>query len=315
MALTQFPFYLTLPSDTSIDVFPLNNASVWVTKLSRPISLQGRWEVALVELTYPQTMYNVHKKQQIVVNQLVQETLSDGTSRPANLEETISVPPGIYSPDQLIAHIEKYTPPLRDQEGVTMGRKAFDIFTHSSERKTRVHFSTLRVWLRFPEKSKLLQQMLGFSSSTVGYDTENSSYDIEVTPEQQMKALLVDNRLADQLDLPHPPQEYVDLSYTVVSGKAINTYLGSQSLFIQCDLAELSVVGDTWTPLLRTVPIKADSAFQLVQVRYDKPHYVPISKTTLDTIRIEITNDLGEDVKFNSGKSMIKLHCRPSRLD
>lgn len=314
MAQTQLPFYLTLPSDASLDIYPSNHASVWVTKLQGPIILLGRWEVALVELTYPQTMYNVYKHQSIIVNQGVLTTEKDGKDAVSILKETIRVPPGIYTTEQLIAHVERNIPPLRTPDGSLMAQRAFRIFSDPSERKTRIEFPTLRLWLEFPEDSVLLQGILGFSGKVVGYDKQNKSYDIEMTDLELLKAKVVDERFNGYDDQPTPPNLPVDITYTVVSKKAINTSLGNQSLFVQSDIADLSVVGDSMAPLLRSVPVRAESAFQLVQARFDKPHYVPIGKTCLDSIRIEITNDIGQDVKFQSGKSMVKLHCRPAHF-
>lgn len=52
-------FYVTLPSDGSIDVYPDNTLSHFFTKLPRPIELTGQWEVGLVELIYPRMWNNV----------------------------------------------------------------------------------------------------------------------------------------------------------------------------------------------------------------------------------------------------------------
>ena len=54
-------FYLMLPSDASMNVFPNNTLSSYITRLPRPIELPGRWEVGLVEIQYPHTWFNVSK--------------------------------------------------------------------------------------------------------------------------------------------------------------------------------------------------------------------------------------------------------------
>ncbi|GAU90728.1 hypothetical protein RvY_03106 [Ramazzottius varieornatus] len=117
-----YTFYLTLLSHASMDVYPDNHASVGVTKLSAPIVLQGRWEVALVEFTYSETMYDISSPQTIVIHQLAFGTPPDGTQKEAHITESIRVPSGIYTPDHLTFHIAQYTPPLRNAEGVSVGR-------------------------------------------------------------------------------------------------------------------------------------------------------------------------------------------------
>ena len=46
-------FYVTLPSNSSRDVFPNNTMTKFSTKLKNAIRLEGSYEVALVELMYP----------------------------------------------------------------------------------------------------------------------------------------------------------------------------------------------------------------------------------------------------------------------
>lgn len=52
-------FYLTLPSNASFDVFPDNKASHFKVKLAKPVHLEGNWEMALVEIHYPDCWKNV----------------------------------------------------------------------------------------------------------------------------------------------------------------------------------------------------------------------------------------------------------------
>ena len=52
-------FYITLPSDSSKDLFPENNTSEYVTSLPRWIQLTGEWEVGLHSIAY--TQWNIVK--------------------------------------------------------------------------------------------------------------------------------------------------------------------------------------------------------------------------------------------------------------
>ena len=51
-------FYVTLPSNSSMEYFPDNKTSNFVTKLSRTLQLDGEWEVGLAEIDYPHTWYS-----------------------------------------------------------------------------------------------------------------------------------------------------------------------------------------------------------------------------------------------------------------
>ena len=54
-------FYLTLPSNASIDIFPNNKSSTYRVKLPQPIDLNGEWEVGLYSITYPNTWYTLKR--------------------------------------------------------------------------------------------------------------------------------------------------------------------------------------------------------------------------------------------------------------
>lgn len=52
-------FYLTLPSNSSQELFTQNTLSQFTTQLAQPVNLKGYWEVGLSEIQYPHTWYNM----------------------------------------------------------------------------------------------------------------------------------------------------------------------------------------------------------------------------------------------------------------
>lgn len=52
-------FYVTLPSNGSLDVYPDNTVTEFRNKLARPIHLEGEWEVGLMEFTYPRSWWQI----------------------------------------------------------------------------------------------------------------------------------------------------------------------------------------------------------------------------------------------------------------
>jgi len=52
-------FYATLPSDSSGYYFPANTIADFRTKLATPLELEhGKWEVRLIEISYPKEYKN-----------------------------------------------------------------------------------------------------------------------------------------------------------------------------------------------------------------------------------------------------------------
>ncbi|MGH0182453.1 UNVERIFIED_CONTAM: hypothetical protein FKN15_009463 [Acipenser sinensis] len=85
---------------------------------------------------------------------------------------------------------------------------------------------------------------------------------------------------------------------------------GFYTMYVYTDIIAHQAVGDSYVPLLRCVPIKGKNN-DIITVTYDRPHYVPLSKTTFDTLTIQIKTDQNKLVPFRFGKVVVKLHFRP----
>ena len=59
-------FYVTLPSNSSLQYFPDNKTLNFVTKLSRTLQPEGECEVGLAEIDYPHTWYNIRERKNSV---------------------------------------------------------------------------------------------------------------------------------------------------------------------------------------------------------------------------------------------------------
>ena len=52
-------FYLTLPSNAFLEIFPDNQTTEYRVKLPQPVELDGNWEVGLYSIFYPNTWYTL----------------------------------------------------------------------------------------------------------------------------------------------------------------------------------------------------------------------------------------------------------------
>ena len=55
--MSRTHFYLTLPSNASLDVFPNNKTTEYHVKLPQAVDLEGNWEVGVYSISYPHTWY------------------------------------------------------------------------------------------------------------------------------------------------------------------------------------------------------------------------------------------------------------------
>jgi len=79
-------------------------------------------------------------------------------------------------------------------------------------------------------------------------------------------------------------------------------------VYVYCDLCEYSMVGDSVVPCLRTIPLSGNSKPSVL--RYDSVHYLPLQSNRFSTIEICIANDLGQEILFKEGITIVKLHLR-----
>ena len=82
-----------------------------------------------------------------------------------------------------------------------------------------------------------------------------------------------------------------------------------KTVFVYCDLVASRPVGDVMVPLLRAVPSVEKNSSSIFRI-YDKPHYIPLSRFSFDTVEILLCNELGETLPFTSGTSVLTLHFR-----
>jgi hypothetical protein len=84
---------------------------------------------------------------------------------------------------------------------------------------------------------------------------------------------------------------------------------GFTTLFVYCNLVQPQVVGNILAPLLRTVPVEGEYGATVDKVFLD-PHYLPLRCKSFDSVHIAIKDDTDTPVKFNFGKTIIKVHLR-----
>ena len=111
----------------------------------------------------------------------------------------------------------------------------------------------------------------------------------------------------------NPITHYEDETLKFKSGSVCDVIRGFNSLLVYCNMLEHVLVGNTKVPLLRTIPISGRSGDN-VHVSYDKPQYVPIQQKHFDSLEIDIRNDVGQPVPFESGKVVITLHFRLRKI-
>ena len=86
---------------------------------------------------------------------------------------------------------------------------------------------------------------------------------------------------------------------------------GMTGLFIYTNVVDRHLVGDSFVPLLRVVPMhRSDSPFENVAVEFSNVQYHEVGNFHGREIEVHVRRDTGKTVNFNAGKVLVVLHFR-----
>ena len=85
--------------------------------------------------------------------------------------------------------------------------------------------------------------------------------------------------------------------------------VGCHLIYVYCDIASYTLIGNAKMPLLRVCSISGKYG-EMVRTIFTHPHYVPVVRREIETIEININNELGRPMPFVFGKSVVTLHFR-----
>ena len=319
-------FYVTLPSNSSMNYYPNNTLANYVTKLPHSFDLPGEWEVGLSEIQFPISWYNVTDRESHMFLLLLDSDVPELVD--------VSPPPGHYErPDQLVKQINdallaaennlatrfaydekivRVTPGQNHPENHSRG-------TSNDVESVRFSYNPIskRISADFKDRnqivtvqmSKDLCQLLGFDWQSAeeyaaklrSIEDDESIDDLSKSDVKQKARKFTENGNGLVELLPGKS------SYT--AERVCDLQRGFYSLFVYCDVVEPTVVGDFKVPLLRTVNIDGREGLIVSRI-YQNIQYVPLHRKQFDTIEIDIRDDVGRKVPFERGKVIVTLHFR-----
>lgn len=276
-------FYVTLPSNSSTNIFD-NTISNFTTQLHLPITLNGPYEVALVEFSYDHYW-------KVDIGQLK-----------------------YYHSDNVVFELD-----VEHQDGDTIESLMSKIneelnmavIQHETQKLTELNINVDQSEMRTRVVKKLKKKnSINNLSDTFPFLTFNSRL-------HQLEIKTISD--SDQLRFEGPITHLLGLDFMLnslntpikIDRKYENGIYIINNLYVYSDIIKYQYIGDTLSPLLRTINIQSNKVLSTESVIYDSPHYIPVNKSSIDTINIKIKDELGNNIKFERGKSIVKLHFRP----
>src|SRR6185436_3775078 len=298
-------FYLTLPSNSSMNVYPTNTLTHYTTKLQAPISLTGEREVALEEISLP---YTWHQLPTGAGRWIVERKIWPELRRPfsgEHINRIYEVPSGDYTITALVDY-------MNDLMSDDFEHREFAIFNMDTESSVIYEKleGSLIPQIQYDSKAKRVycQVPVGFDikfsqtlAAVLGFDDNQLSYHPDA-----MLIIRDDEELVVQYE-----NNPTDTFKVITANRRPDITAGIHHIYVYCDIVESIPVPDTLAPLLHIVETKKHHGGVIHDI-FNPPRYLPVQKKNFGTIEIDIRTDFGDKVPFESGKVVCTLHFRRS---
>lgn len=140
-------FYLILPSNASMDIYPKNTSSTFQIRLPRTMYLKTQYEVALAEIHYPHTWSTFRENEEYYIS----------CSKDDSSSTLIPIPKGFYrNINELINAIHKQLRQTLNISGILPMKFEYDVITRKVTIKVAENY---KVGL-----SKGISEILGFEN-------------------------------------------------------------------------------------------------------------------------------------------------------
>jgi len=283
-------FQITLLSNVKSN--PRNHAAEFETQLAKPIELNGQWEVALMDLSYPHNWVTlkddyyvalftylaedetpvVNTIEGTIVDDIRKKIIESKVLEDMQIRKAIRILAGNYTNEELTQAVQESIQAFRETKETTV---KFDKNTLKVEMNTSEKFALVCF------RNKSLLNLLGFSEQTskVG-DLEYLNFENDTTV------------YAKKTPIVEP--------FTV--------------MLVYTDISEHCLVGDTQSPLLGYIPIVSKFGSQ-AHWCLNPVYYVKVKENVLTNITIKICTDQGELIPFEKGGQVIcRLNFRKRNL-
>ena len=279
-------FFVVLPSNSSTSIYPNNKLSNFKVNLPRPIELDPtKWEVALSEIQFPHSWYNIREGNNMITKEIIQPSIEElnvlfpvsderdfkeeNEKRKDVMKEqpsgsTISyrteliIPPGHYvNVQQIIKKLEE-----ADNSKIRPIQ-----FLYNEQSNSTV------IWLQ--DKCKLNFNHGSDIAYCLGFDV-NKTIESDAGP---------------------------------IKAKSTSTIQKYNTIYCYTDIIKNQFAGDYNIPLLRVISTQSQYG-DYVCKNYDRPHFLPLSRRHVQEVEIDLRDDTGEPISFEAGKVIVTLVFR-----
>ena len=305
---TENEFQLTLPSNASITFSPDTKPVNYTTTLPSPISLEGEWEVALIDIQYPHNWMNITKDVYLLL-------LLEPKNKTKEFRDALST--------KLFKYRTKY------DENIIEERKQLWGNTKVDNNEVELLYARLpkgyyaNVGELITTLNEEIQDSIGGPASfTVEKEqTKELSLLYRYNPIERSvqvfqtgmvgspEVVCLDKQVKSILSQANP--KLPDKTQLLTREKLLLNTI--PSIYIYTDIIKYQYVGDVKVPLLGVLPVQGLDGEQQYW-SFNPPYYIPVAMSTLSSVNIHLADVKGDEIPFfGDGKVVARLHFRRVR--
>lgn len=295
----QDQLYVYIESETgSFGLNPAeNNPSNFEVNFKTPLKFPAAnneiWKVALEELCFPNSLYNVSSEEAVIVHQF-KYTSTPGDEKPSGVfsvpgfySAKVSIPPAFYDPMSYVQAINSRFEMVKNN--FYASNKSRDL-----EKHPEVSLDDLKFELYFNPNSKKIGAILN--------------------PAISEKIIVSNEKLRQMLGcktMDPVVSESRQLDFSCNFNRPF------QKIFVYTDIVQSSIVGDTYSPILRIFDISNDlnatmtslgtrnrsnkrfrMSSPMIKPAIERLHFFPINSALIQRISIKIHDAFGKPLPF-----------------
>jgi hypothetical protein len=316
-------FTVTLPSNSNMGSHPSNRGSNYTVKLSAPLNFSGQtlnddvsWEVALTSLQYTNRFYDVRETGTIfavvefpnVAAITVAEKSPAGTVQYSATFTAANIR-NLPAAENMIMTRHVKPPGSADTSFVVFGK----IAVHAGHYKEpgAVHkliVDEFNKMFNCPRYNTQLDAVLKGADGTMRFDHLPSTNKLHMFTDKAYIVNLLGFSAKDISNGDIPPLYHLNLT-----GAKTPCFDAVESLYVYCDLVKAQHVGDTLAPLLEIVPVQGIPG-QRVHYSVSQLSYLPVNRSFVESINIEICDEYGTHVIFPDDVENVICRLRFRRI-
>ena len=274
--------FLYLPSNVTSQRCVSNTPSHFKIPLAKPLNFcdPHNWEVSLSELYFPSSYYNISQDNNS--NLTIQYHIK-GVVHTKN----ITIPQGHYDPASYVKEVNKEIKKIKHK------------FTETSEPKV-----LFKGRLKYNPNSRKITLVLNNHLEAMTFYGDDFRNMLELEKANDPGDLTIKFE-EDEL---HPRREY----YYEFPKLCSFNYKGAH-MYVYSSLVKDSIVGNVFAPIVRVVGLEDKPKSETIHREFTVPHYLPLRSSSFNEVVLELTDGMGNSMKFNQGNSVAVFHFKKKR--